>query len=60
MSSTNVANARAFDDLESLEKKLDGFVRNIRATAVTKPAFPEMSPFGDKADVGWARVNVRF
>jgi hypothetical protein len=30
------ANARTADDLAWLEKNLDGFVRNIRATAVTK------------------------
>jgi hypothetical protein len=31
---TDAANARTADDLAWLEKKLDGFIRNIRATAV--------------------------
>jgi hypothetical protein len=33
---TGAANARAADDLAWLEKNLDGFVGNIRATAVTR------------------------
>jgi hypothetical protein len=32
---TDAANARTADDLARLDKKLDDFVRNIRANAVT-------------------------
>jgi hypothetical protein len=52
------ANMQTGDDLASLDEKLDGLVRNIRATAATSVA--AMSAFGGKADIGWTRVNVRF
>jgi hypothetical protein len=56
---TGGANIRTADDLAWLDKKLDGFVGNIRATAATRGLRGNVC-FGGKAVVGWSRINVRF